>query len=75
MFFTTRYFFPHGIEGESMNTTFKQWDNLENAIDYCHRYAKGIRFAGVSLEDENGNLIYEISDNGIITDNRKKQGF
>lgn len=73
MYTTYRHFFPHGIEGESMDCTMKEWDSLEKAIDYCHRYEKGIRFACVYIEDESGTIIYEICSNGVITDNRKSQ--
>lgn len=71
MYMTTRQFFPHGIEGEEMDCTWKEWNDLDKAIAYCHRYAKGVRFAGVIVEDEDGNLIYELTDNGIVTDNRQ----
>ncbi len=70
MFYTTRHYYPHGIEGESMNCTFKEFDTIEKAIKYCHRYAKGIRFAGVQVEDEEGFLLYEITSDGDITDYR-----
>lgn len=45
-YWTIRYYYPHGIEGENMRTTVLEWDSLEKAIAYCDRYAKGIRFAG-----------------------------
>lgn len=71
MYMTTRQFFPHGIEGEEMDCTWLEWEDLDKAIAYCHRYAKGVRFANVTVEDEKGNLIYELNNEGIITDNRK----
>lgn len=71
MYMTTRQFFPRGIEGEEMDCTWKEWNDLDKAIAYCHRYAKGVRFVRVTVEDEDGNLIYELTDNGIITDNRQ----
>lgn len=54
-----------------MDCTWKEWNDLDKAIAYCHRYAKGVRFAGVIVEDEDGNLIYELTDNGIVTDSRQ----
>ena len=69
---TVRYFFPHGIEGESMDCTYKTWDSLEKAIAYCHRYAKGIRFANVELRNEDNYLMYEILSDGTVTDYRKE---
>lgn len=71
MFTATRFFFPHGNEDESMNTTIKEYNTIEKAINYAHRYAKGIRFAGVEIEDEKGKLIYEILSDGTVTDYRK----
>lgn len=70
MYITTRFFFPHGIEGEAMDNTVLEWESLGKAIAYCHRYDKGLRFAGVQVEDKNGKLIYELTDNGVVTDNR-----
>jgi hypothetical protein len=70
MFYTTRHYYPNGIEGESMNCTFKEFDTIEKAIKYCYRYSKGIRFAGVQVEDEEGFLLYEITSDGDITDYR-----
>ena len=71
MYTTCRYFFPHGIEGESMDCTIKELASLEKALTYCHRYAKGIRFDSVTIEDEKGCIIYELSSSGIILNNIK----
>ncbi len=70
MFTTTRYFYPHGIEGESMDCTWKEFDTIEKAIKYCHRYTNGLRFAGVQIEDEEGNLLYEITSDQELIDYR-----
>ena len=69
---TIRYFFPHGIEGEAMDCTFKEWKDLDKAIAYCHRYSKGRRFASVEVEDEKGNVIYELNADGEVADNREQ---
>ena len=66
-----RYFYPHGIEGEAMDSTWKEWGDLEKAINYAHRYAKGLRFAGVMIEDDKGNLVYEITSDMDYRDYRK----
>ena len=58
---TTRFYYPHGIEGESMKTTVKEFDTLEKAIKYAQRYAKGIRFAGLWIENQSLELVYEIT--------------
>lgn len=71
MFTTTRSFYPNGTEGESMKCTFKEFDTIEKAIKYCHRYSKGIRFAGVQLEDEKGDLLYEITSSNDVYDYRQ----
>ena len=66
MYTTTRYYFPSGNENGCMDCTIKEWNNLEKAIAYCHRYSKGIRFASVEIEDENGNTIYELLADGTV---------
>jgi len=68
MFTTIRSFYPNGIEGESMNNTFKEFDEIEKAIRYAHRYAKGLRFAGVQVESEDGTLLYEITSDYEVCD-------
>lgn len=70
MYTATRFFYPHGIEGESMDNIIKEFDNIDKAIAYAHRYAKGIRFAGVEIEDENGKTIYEITSGNDTYDYR-----
>lgn len=67
---TTRYFFRFRKESDHMDCTTKEWDSLEKAIAYCHRYAKGIRFAAVEIRDENNNMVYEILADGTVTDYR-----
>ena len=69
---TTRYFFPHGIEGENMDCTYKDWDSFEKAVAYCHRYTKGLRFAGVEIRDEKDNVVYELLTDGTAIDYRNK---
>jgi hypothetical protein len=61
MYITTRYYYPNGIEGEAMKCTIKEFDTFEKAVSYCERYTKGIRFAGVTIENEQGYLLYEIT--------------
>ena len=71
MFITTRFFYPRGIEGESMDTTVKEFDSIEKAIKYSYRYARGIRFAGVQVETEDGKLMYEITSDCEVIDYRE----
>lgn len=70
MFTVTRNFYPHGIEGESMDCTWKEFETIEKAITYCHRYSKGIRFASAEIQDENGKTLYELLADGQIFDYR-----
>lgn len=70
MYTTIRHFYPHGIEGEEMDCTFKEFDSIDKAITYAHRYTKGIRFAGVKIESEEGKLLYEITSDGDVIDYR-----
>lgn len=74
MFITCRQFYPNGIEGESMDCTWKEFNTIEKAIVYCHRYAKGIRFARATISDEQGNELYELLADGQVFDYRKKYG-
>ena len=71
MYNTTRFFYPRGIEGEAMDYTFKEFNTIEKAINYAHRYTKGLRFAGLQIEDNNGNLVYEITSDNEVIDHRK----
>lgn len=73
MFNVTRFFYPHGVEGESMGNTRKDFEDIEKAIKYSHRYAKGIRFAGVQIESEDGKLLYEITSGSDTFDYRTKE--
>lgn len=70
MFFTSRHFYPKGIEGEAMDCTFKEFKTIEKAVQYAHRYTKGLRFAGIQIEDEQGNTVYEITSDGEVIDRR-----
>jgi len=71
MFTTTRYFYPHGIEGEAMDCKSKEFEDPDKAIKHAERYAKGLRFAGVYVEDERRNLLYGITSDMEIIDNRR----
>lgn len=70
---TTRFFFPHGIEGESMDCTYKEWNSLEKAMAYCHRYTKGTRFASAEIRDDEDNRVYELLADGTVIDYRNKK--
>lgn len=64
MYTTSRHWFKYGRETDEMECTFLEHETLDKAITYAHRYAKGVRFASVTVEDEEGNILYEICDCG-----------
>lgn len=66
MYYVTREFYPHGIEGERTDCSFKEFPTLEKACAYAHRYTYGRRFVRVTVEDESGKVVYEELDNGDI---------
>lgn len=61
MYTAIRHFYPRGIEGEAMDCTVKEFDDLDGAIKYARRYTSGLRFAGVQVEDDKGNCLFEIT--------------
>lgn len=68
MFTTYRYYYKYGNEDDEIMCTFKEFSDFEKAKAYAHRYAKGIKFCGVQIQDSNGNLLYEITSDFIIYD-------
>lgn len=62
----TREFYPHGIEGEQTDCTFKEFATLDKAIAYCNRYSVGLRFVRATVEDDNGDEKYELLNNGDV---------
>ena len=60
MYTTSRWFYPRGIEGEPMDCTYLHHPTEEAAIRYAHRYAKGLRFCRVIVQDDTGEILYEI---------------
>lgn len=64
MYMTSRYWFKYGNEDDELECTTLFHETLDKAITYAHRYAKGVRFASVTVEDEEGNILYEICDCG-----------
>ena len=64
MYMTSRYWFKYGNEDDELECTTLFHETLDKAINYAHRYAKGVRFASVTVEDEEGNILYEICDCG-----------
>jgi uncharacterized membrane protein YkoI len=71
MYTTIRHWYKYGNESDTMECTFKEFETIEKAIAYAHRYAKGIKFAGIQIEDEKGNTVYEITSDSESIDYRK----
>lgn len=71
MFKTYRYYYEYGNEDDKIKCTEKEWKSIDSAINYAHRYAKGLRFLNVIIEDEDEKVIYTLNSDGIIEDNRK----
>ena len=64
MYMTSRYWFKYGNEDDELECTTLFHETLDKAINYAHRYARGTKFASVTVEDEEGNILYEICDCG-----------
>ena len=61
MFHLYLHTYPNGIDGEEMECEFLEFATEEEAIIYADGHTSGLEFAGTQLEDEEGNLIYEIT--------------
>ncbi|EES63561.2 hypothetical protein [Fusobacterium varium] len=64
MYITYRNWLKNGNENDEIVCTRLEHETLEKAISYAHRYAKGIKFVNVTVEDDAGNVLYEICDYG-----------
>ena len=73
MFYVTRYWYKYGREGDPVETTSKEYESIEKALAYAQRYATGIRFVLMQIEDEDLNLIYEYSADGKLFVDRTKE--
>lgn len=73
MFYVTRYWYKYGREGDPVETTSKEYETIEKALAYAQRYATGIRFVLMQIEDEDLNLIYEYSADGKLLEDKTKE--
>ena len=71
MYMTTRFFYPHKDPEEAMSCTFKTFKTIDKAIQYANRYSVGLLFAGVQIQDENGKLVHEVTEDQDIYDYRE----
>lgn len=56
--------YPHGVEGESMDCKWKEFDSLDKAQAFLIKRShiiKGIYWAGGYIEDSNGDMVYNIT--------------
>lgn len=61
------YRLPHGKETDPMQAQWKNFDDLEKAIQFIRRkeeIIKSIYWAGAHVEDERRNYIFEITSDG-----------
>ena len=72
MFTTYRSFYIHGREGDDIGLSIKEHSSYEKAVAYAERYSVGPRFVRVTIDDENGNEIYELLSNRDLYINGKK---
>ncbi len=75
MYTVVWYRYPHGIEGEGMDSKWREFDDLNKAMNFLDgRYdrIRGIYWAGGYVEDENGKWVYEINNNGGVFVNGKE---
>ncbi len=70
MYTVYRSWYRYGRETDYVELTVKEFPTSDNAIEYAHRYAKGIRFCGVEVRDENDELVYEITSDMTSFDYR-----
>lgn len=64
MYITYRNWLKNGNEFDETVCTRLEHETLDKAISYAHRYARGTKFISVTVEDDAGNVLYEICDYG-----------
>lgn len=70
-YYVNRYYFRYGRETDPIDCKqSRDFPSFEKALAHGHRYAFGIRFAAFEVCDENGAVLYEETDEGVIIDHR-----
>lgn len=67
--------YPHGIEGEAMDVKTREFSDLEKAINFLRgRLEKinSVNWAGGYIDSDELDMIYSITDEGTIYDERAK---
>lgn len=70
MYTVILFTYPNGEEGEEMETEYVECEDIKSAIEYAHEHNEGLTFAGTQIENENGDLVYEITADGEPIDYR-----
>lgn len=70
MYTTFRRYYRYGNETDYIDVTIKEFPTFEKALAYAERYAKGIKFAGVEIDNENYETVYEITEESDVFDYR-----
>ena len=72
MYQVIRFFFRYGHEWDPIDCTFShEFDSFDKALKHGERYAHGLRFESFQITDATGKVIYEMNDEGLITDRRE----
>lgn len=72
-FCVTWFRYPHGIEGENMESNSREFSIFESARKFLEKrmdVIKGVNWAGGYIEDQNGKMLYDITDQYSVTDYR-----
>lgn len=72
MYTTYRQWYKYGREEDEIEVTVKEFDTLEKAIKYAHRYSGG-RFVNCTIENEKFETVYELLEDGTIFEYEEKK--
>lgn len=62
MFKTFRHYYKNA---NKRSVTIKEWDNLDKALAYAKRYAKGSRFISCNVTDNENTPLYLVAAEGV----------
>ena len=66
--------YPHGIEGEEMICKYRDFDNLEKALNFLKNRIKlisSLYWAGGDITDEEGKQLYSATDEGKLIEEKE----
>lgn len=67
--------YPHGVEGEPMSCKSREFSDLEKAINFLRgrlEKIQSVNWAGGYIDSDEVDMIYSITDEGTIYDERAK---